>query len=248
MNKKSLANKVIPGAKLNKKLSEFALSAIFERIRLYVKGNKKFIIPGFGEFYVERRKMHTMVDHNKKALVLLPPKDKILFKFYSEEESKLSTKQLDESISTLIKEVTEELTTFHEFKRINFDDTACYDFFWDLFNRLKESLQKEKNINIGEFGKFKAKDQIVNFSPSRKFAEDINYNFSNLNSQVVRQLSKNEFEKFGIKEEPERKKEEKPKLKDVEPEEIKRIEKKLEIKVEEKPVLEKKIPEAKTDY
>ena len=30
MNKKSLANKVIPGAKLNKKLSEFALSAIFE--------------------------------------------------------------------------------------------------------------------------------------------------------------------------------------------------------------------------
>lgn len=217
MNKKSLANKVTPGIKLNKKQAEFALSAIFERIRLFVKGDKKFKIQNFGEFYVERRKMQTMVDHNRKALVLLPPKDKIVFKFYTSEDLQKESKSLDDNLSNLIKEVTEELLAYHEFKRINFDETACYDFFMNLFDNLRDNLANEKNINIGEFGKFKAKNQTISFSPSKKFAEDINYNFSNLNSQVVRQLSKAEYSKYGITEQPEQKKEEKHKLKDHEP-------------------------------
>ena len=51
-----------------------------ELLKESIKENKGVKIKGFGRFTIERREMRTVIDYNKKAEVLLPPKDKVSFK------------------------------------------------------------------------------------------------------------------------------------------------------------------------
>ena len=188
MNKKSLVNKLQSEVKLSKTQSEKVFSSVFERIKESIKVKRYFNVDGFGNFKVERRKMQTMVDYNKKAVVLLPPKEKIVF-YYDPSEN--TTSQISEEVSGLIKSISAE----HQL-----DEIKVYNYFIEIFNTLKINFQKDKNVNISEFGKFKPKGGNLNFSPVKKFAEDVNYYFSDLKTVTVRALSVSEFKsKFDTK-------------------------------------------------
>ena len=188
MNKKSLVNKLQSEVKLSKTQSEKVFNSVFERIKESIKENRYFNVDGFGDFKVERRKMQTMVDYNKKAVVLLPPKEKIVFDYNPSEGT---ANPMSKESSDLIKEISSEL---------NLDEIKVYNYFIEIFNTLKINFQKDKNINISEFGKFKPKDGKLNFSPVKKFAEDVNYYFSDLKTVTVRALSVSEFKsKFDSK-------------------------------------------------
>lgn len=80
MNKESLLNKVYVKSPFNKGKSTSIFNSIFENIKKSIRENHQFEIDSFGEFTVERRDMHTIIDVEKKAEILLPPKDKIVFK------------------------------------------------------------------------------------------------------------------------------------------------------------------------
>jgi len=80
MNKDSLLNKIYVKSPFNKGKSSRILNCIIEFIKNSVKDDKYFEIEYFGEFSVERREMHTIIDAEKNAEILLPPKDKIVFK------------------------------------------------------------------------------------------------------------------------------------------------------------------------
>ncbi len=188
MNKKSLVNKLQSEVKLSKTQSEKVFNSVFERIKESIKENRYFNVDGFGDFKVERRKMQTMVDYNKKAVVLLPPKEKIVFNY---NPSDGNANPISKESTDLIKEISLE----HKL-----DEIKVYNYFIEIFNTLKINFQKDKNINISEFGKFKPKDGKLNFSPVKKFAEDVNYYFSDLKTVTVRALSVSEFKsKFDSK-------------------------------------------------
>lgn len=80
MNKKSLLNKVRVQSSFNRELSENIFNYVFEDIKRIIIANRKFEIMELGRFEILHRKMQTVPDEKKQAEILLPPKDKLVFK------------------------------------------------------------------------------------------------------------------------------------------------------------------------
>lgn len=80
MNKKSLINKVHIKSPFGKEMSISIFNRTIEVLKESLKEDKEIKIKGFGKFTIERREIQTIVDYNRKAEFLLPPKDKISFK------------------------------------------------------------------------------------------------------------------------------------------------------------------------
>ena len=80
MNKQSLINKVYIKSPFEKEKSVKIFNRTIELLKDSIKENKNIKVKGFGRFTIERREMKTIIDYNKKAEILLPPKDKISFK------------------------------------------------------------------------------------------------------------------------------------------------------------------------
>jgi len=79
----------------------------------------------------------------------------------------------------------------------NVDEIKVSEYFDGIFETLAAAFIKNKNVNISEFGKFKIKtkkdeegekQKTVLFSPVKKFADEINYNFSDLAPVQIRLL------------------------------------------------------------
>jgi nucleoid DNA-binding protein len=77
----------------------------------------------------------------------------------------------------------------------NVDEILVSEYFDSIFGTLAAAFIKNKNVNISEFGKFKVKtkkdeegekQKTVLFSPVKKFADDVNYNFSELMPVQIR--------------------------------------------------------------
>lgn len=80
MNSQTLLNRVIIKSTFNKDLSESILNFVFAEIRRIVKERKHLSISELGDFKVVHRKMQIRMDEDGHAEVLLPPKDKVIFK------------------------------------------------------------------------------------------------------------------------------------------------------------------------
>ena len=79
----------------------------------------------------------------------------------------------------------------------NVSEIEVMNYFDDIFDTLIECFRKNKNVNISEFGKFflrirlnteGVKEKIIKFSPVKKLADDVNYNFNNLTKVRLRTL------------------------------------------------------------
>jgi len=79
LNKKSLLNKVNVKSPFDGDKSEKLLELLLEEIRYAVLDGSSFEIEGFGKFTKEHREMKTLLYPRKKAEILVPPKDKIIF-------------------------------------------------------------------------------------------------------------------------------------------------------------------------
>lgn len=64
----------------SKELSENIFKFVFSEIQRIIKEKKSFTVQELGEFSVIHRKMQTLTDESKQTEILLPPKDKIVFK------------------------------------------------------------------------------------------------------------------------------------------------------------------------
>jgi nucleoid DNA-binding protein len=82
-------NKIKFKSSFNKELSESIFNFVFEEIKRIVLKDKKFNIRDLGEFDVIHREMQTVADEKKRAEILLPPKDKLIFKPSAELISRL---------------------------------------------------------------------------------------------------------------------------------------------------------------
>jgi nucleoid DNA-binding protein len=80
MNKKSLINRVHIKSPFEKEKSISIFNRTIELLKESIKEEKKVKIKGFGKFMIERRDTKAILDYNRKAEILLPPKDKISFK------------------------------------------------------------------------------------------------------------------------------------------------------------------------
>jgi nucleoid DNA-binding protein len=80
LNKQSLVNKVYIKSPFEKEKSVKIFNRTVELLKESIRENKEVKVKGFGKFKIERREMKTMIDYNRKAEILLPPKDKITFK------------------------------------------------------------------------------------------------------------------------------------------------------------------------
>jgi nucleoid DNA-binding protein len=80
LNKQSLINKVYIKSPFEKEKSIKIFNRTVELLKESIKEDKNIKVKGFGRFTIERRGMKTIIDYNKKAEILLPPKDKISFK------------------------------------------------------------------------------------------------------------------------------------------------------------------------
>jgi nucleoid DNA-binding protein len=186
----SLINKISSGAALNKKVTEELFLRIFDVIKDLIINREEVVIDNFGFFKVERRKTQTMIDYNRKVVVLLPPKDKIIFQFING-----STQETVSAGKTAV---------FSSRKIVNIvsgssgiDEIAVYEFFNILFEVIREYLEDKRNINIIEFGKFKVnRNNKISFSPAKKFSDKVNYNFNNLKARIIRSLNRDEIKKL----------------------------------------------------
>jgi nucleoid DNA-binding protein len=79
MNKKSLFNKASFKSSLDKKTGKAVFERAFEIIAQNVKKREPVEIEGLGKFEVVHRKMKKAVNNKRRAEMLLPPKDKIVF-------------------------------------------------------------------------------------------------------------------------------------------------------------------------
>lgn len=80
MNRQSLINKVYVKSPFEKEKSVKIFNRTIELLKESIKEKKQVKVKGFGRFVIERREMKTLIDYNKKAEMLLPPKDKVSFK------------------------------------------------------------------------------------------------------------------------------------------------------------------------
>lgn len=84
------------------------------------------------------------------------------------------------------------------------------EYFDSIFETLSASFIKNKSVNIFEFGKFKVKTKLgeegekqktVQFSPVKKFAHGVNYNFNELSPMQIRVLDDKSLTEKTIEEE-----------------------------------------------
>lgn len=61
-------------------MTESIFNFVFDEIKRIILQDKKYNISELGEFEVLHRKMQTVTDAKKQAEILLPPKDKLIFK------------------------------------------------------------------------------------------------------------------------------------------------------------------------
>lgn len=80
MNEQSLINKIYVKSPFGKEKSVKIFKRTIELLKESIEENKSVKIKGFGKFTIERREMKSLIDYNKKAEYLLPPKDRISFK------------------------------------------------------------------------------------------------------------------------------------------------------------------------
>lgn len=80
MNKDSFINKIRIKSSFDKQTAESVFSVTFDEIKKSVIKKKFLLIDEIGFFSVKHREMKTIIDGNKKAEFLLPPKDKLVFK------------------------------------------------------------------------------------------------------------------------------------------------------------------------
>ncbi len=73
-------------------------------------------------------------------------------------------------------------------------------FYENVFQYIEGSFRKSKNLNISEFGKFNIIEKTgtaggrmnsVKFSPSKKLATEVNYNYNNLAKILFRDIERN---------------------------------------------------------
>ncbi len=191
MNSLNLISKISSRLNLSKKICESIFERIFDGIKNRLKESGEFDIENFGNFKVVRRKIQKAIDYNKKAVVLLPPKDKMIFTYYDgmgelDNQEKYNKKEI--FAKDLIKDIASEL---------KLDEIEVYNYYYILFDLVKECFKKQINVNILEFGKFKISGKgKISFSPAKKFQDEINYNFNNLETVIVRMLTPLELEKM----------------------------------------------------
>ena len=80
MNAQSLLNKSKIKSSFSKELSENIFQFLFEEIRRIIKEEKHISCSELGDFSVIHRKMQTRIDEGGRVEILLPPKDKIVYK------------------------------------------------------------------------------------------------------------------------------------------------------------------------
>jgi len=80
LNKRSLINKIRIKSSFSRELTDSIFNFVFDEIKKIVISEKKFNISELGEFDVVHRKMQTVTDESKRAEILLPPKDKLVFR------------------------------------------------------------------------------------------------------------------------------------------------------------------------
>ncbi|HPS64192.1 MAG TPA: HU family DNA-binding protein [Ignavibacteria bacterium] len=173
MNKYSLINKANKDARISRHLCELVFDYIINQIKDRISEQKYFFADYLGEFSVQRRKMETREDYKLNALVLVPPKDRIVFEFQGDKPEE----RKEFSGLEIVKSVAGELSI---------SEDKVYEYYISLFREISKAVLKGKNVNIAEFGKFRIKNEKVKFSPARKFAKEINFNFNDLKQSIVK--------------------------------------------------------------
>jgi len=189
MNTLSIINKISAGTSLNKKTCEKIFNQIFSEIIEMLIRKERVVIEGFGLLLVERRKMQTVIDYSKKVVLLLPPKDKIVFLFNDEESKNTGTikNKMKFSSKNIISTVSQ---------KTSINDISVYEMYYSIFEIIGDALTDGKNVNISEFGKFKqAASGKIGFSPAKKFSDKVNSDFNNLKTVTVRNLVTSDSEK-----------------------------------------------------
>ena len=85
----------------------------------------------------------------------------------------------------LIKKISEEFSI---------SESVASEYLKNIFETIINTLASGKNVNIADFGKFILKNNKVFFSPSRRFAEEVNYNFAGLETIKIRSFGEKEFQ------------------------------------------------------
>lgn len=221
----SLLNKISSDTTLNKKVTEELFIRIFDVIKDLIINREEVVIDNFGSFKVERRKIQTMVDYNRKVVVLLPPKDKIIFSYTNG-----STRGIPPVQKTTVFSSRKIVNIVSESSGV--DEIAVYEFYNILFEVIREYLDGKRNINIIEFGKFKVnRNDKISFSPAKKFSDKVNYNFNNLKAQIIRSLNTDEIKKL-YREKPKYAEDE-----DLQPDETIEVEEQLTVGKEEEAII-----------
>ena len=84
----------------------------------------------------------------------------------------------------LIRKIAEEFS-------IN-EETAS-EYIKNIFDTILRALSSGKNVNIAEFGKFILRNNKISFSPVKRFAQEINYNYAGLETIKIRNFNEKEF-------------------------------------------------------
>ncbi len=179
MNKYSLINKANKDARISRHLCEMVFDYIINQIKDRITEQKYFFADYLGEFAVQRRRMETREDYKLNALVLIPPKDKIVFVFQGEK----ADERKEFSGLEIVKSAAAELSI---------SEDKVYEYYVSLFREISKAILKGKNVNIAEFGKFRIKNDKIKFSPARKFAKEVNFNFNDLKQSIVKFFEKPE--------------------------------------------------------
>ncbi|MDD5362667.1 MAG: HU family DNA-binding protein [Ignavibacteria bacterium] len=80
MNRNSLLNRIRIKSTYTRELANNIFDFTFSEIRKGILNNRSILIDEFGVFESEHRKMTTVTDLKMKTEVLLPPKDRLIFK------------------------------------------------------------------------------------------------------------------------------------------------------------------------
>jgi nucleoid DNA-binding protein len=80
LNKKSLLNRIRIKSTYTKELANSIFDFTFNEIRKEILNNRTILIDEFGAFESEHREMTTVKDFSIKTEILLPPKDRLIFK------------------------------------------------------------------------------------------------------------------------------------------------------------------------
>ncbi len=78
-------------------------------------------------------------------------------------------------------------------RKFNVEEIKAADFVDGIFNAMAGAFADGKNVNIPEFGKFRVinksiegkRIKYVSFSPAKKFADDVNENFTGLKTVIT---------------------------------------------------------------